>query len=448
MKKSSGINQALFAQRRQHLIAKMLDNSIAIVFNAPLKQRNANVFYPYRSDSDFYYLTGFDEPNALMVLLPQRESGEYLLFCQERNIEQERISGERIGLENACLIYGADDAFPFTDIDDILTGLLESREQLYYSLGKYPEFDRQVLDWLNQLKKQIPNGSNPPLELVQVDRLIGDLRLIKDSEEIVCIREAVNLSCHALKNAMKKCRENSKEYEMVAQLKYDILRKGAQLAFPPMVASGKNACIFHYNAHHSTLKNGELILVDVGAEYDFYASDVSRTFPINGKFSKAQRILYEIVLNARQAALEEIKPQKHWNEPHQAAMWVLTQGLKEAGLLIGKVSQLFEEEAYLRFFQHRTGHWLGLDVHDSGSYKVAQQWRQFETNMVLSIEPALYISDNQEDIAPEFWNIGIRIEDNILVTETGYEILSKSLPTTINEIEQFLSRPCDSYNEK
>jgi len=448
MKKSLDINQSLFVQRRQNLMEKMLNNSIAIVFNAPLKQRNANVFYPYRPDSDFYYLTGFDEPNVLMVLIPERENGEYLLFCQEKNRVEEQVSGERIGLENACLIYGADDAFPFSDIDDILTGLLESREQLYYSLGKYPEFDEQVLDWLNQLKKQMPTGSNPPLELVQVDRLIGDLRLIKDSEEIICIREAVNLSCLALENAMKKCRENSKEYEIVAQLKYDILRKGAQLAYPPMVASGGNTCIFHYSSHQSTLKNGDLVLIDVGAEYHFYASDIARTFPVNGKFSPAQRTLYEIVFNARQAALEEIKPQNYWNEPHQAAMWVLTQGLKEAGLLIGKVSQLFEEEAYLRFFKHRIGHWLGLDVHDSGSYKVAQQWRQFETGMVLSIEPALYVPDNQEDIAPAFWNMGIRIEDNILITETGYEILSKNLPTTIDEIEQFLNRPCDSYNEK
>jgi len=448
MKKNSIISRETFAQRRQNLMAKMLNNSIAIIFNAPLKQRNADVFYPYRPDSDFYYLTGFDEPNALMVLLPNRENGEYLLFCQEKNFEEERISGERIGLENACLIYGADDAFPFSDIDEILMGLLESRQQLYYSLGKYPDFDIQVLDWLHQLKKQMPKGSNPPIELVQVDRLIGDLRVIKDHEELICIQKAVDLSCDALKKAMQLSQENIKEYEIAAQLKYDILRKGAQLAYPPMVASGKNACIFHYNAHHSTLQKNELILIDVGAEYDFYASDVARTFPINGRFSEAQRILYEIVLNARQAALEQIKPQNHWNEPHQAALWELTKGLKEAGLLIGKTAQLFEEEAFLRFFMHRTGHWLGLDVHDSGSYKIANDWRQFEMGMVLSIEPALYVFDNQQDIPQEFWNIGVRIEDNVLVTETGYEILSKNLPTTIEEIEQFLNRPYDSYNEK
>lgn len=448
MKKNPLLSQQTFALRRKKLMAKMLPNSIAIIFNAPLKQRNANVFYPYRPDSDFYYLTGFDEPNAVMVLLPHRENGEYLLFCQEKNPEEERISGERIGLENACLKYGADDAFPFSDIEEILTCLLESRQQLYYALGKYPEFDTQVLEWLHQLKKQMPSGSNPPLELVQVDRLIGDLRLIKDREELHCIQQAVNLSCNALKQAMQLSKENTQEYEIVAQLKYDILKQGAQLAYPPMVASGKNACIFHYNNHHSSLKNGELILIDVGAEVGFYASDIARTFPINGHFSEPQRILYEIVLNARQAAFEEIKPQNYWNDPHHAALWELTKGLKEAGLLIGKTSQLFEEEAYLRFFMHRTGHWLGLDVHDSGSYKSGNEWRIFEAGMVLSIEPALYVFDNQEDIPSEFWNLGVRIEDNILVTETGYEILSKNLPTTIAEIEQFLNRPYDSYNEK
>jgi Xaa-Pro aminopeptidase len=448
MKKNSVVSSQTFAKRRQNLMAKMLDNSIAIIFNAPLKQRNADVFYPYRPDSDFYYLTGFEEPNALMVLLPKRENGEYLLFCQEKNPEEERISGERIGLENACLIYGADDAFPYSDIDEILIGLLESRQHFYYSLGKYAEFDAQVLEWLHQLKKQMPLGSFPPIELVQVDRLIGDLRLIKDQEEQVCIQKAIDLSVEALKNVMKLSRENSQEYEIVAQLKYNILKNGAQLAYPPMVAGGKNANIFHYNAHHSTLKNGELVLIDVGAEYQFYAADIARTFPINKRFSEPQRILYEIVLNARQAALEEIKPQNHWNDPHRAALWELTKGLKDAGLLLGKTAQLFEEEAYLRFFMHRTGHWLGLDVHDSGSYKTINNWREFETGMVLSIEPALYVIDNQQDIPQEFWNIGIRIEDNILVTETGCEILSKNLPTTVLEIEQFLNRPYDSYNEK
>lgn len=448
MKKNSVVNSQTFAKRRQNLMAKMLDNSIAIIFNAPLKQRNADVFYPYRPDSDFYYLTGFEEPNALMVLVPGRENGEYLLFCQEKNPEEERISGERIGLENACSIYGAEDAFPYSDIDEILIGLLESRQYLYYSLGKYPEFDAQVLEWLHQLKKQMPLGSLPPLELVQVDRLIGDLRLIKDQQELICIQKAVDLSVEALKNAMKLSQENHLEYEIAAQLQYDILKKGAQLAYPPMVASGKNANIFHYNAHHSVLKNGELVLIDVGAEYQFYAADIARTFPINKRFSEPQRILYEIVLNARQAALEEIKPQNHWNDPHRAALWELTKGLKEAGLLLGKTAQLFEEEAYLRFFMHRTGHWLGLDVHDSASYKTVHKWREFEAGMVLSIEPALYVIDNQQDIPQEFWNIGIRIEDNILVTETGCEILSKNLPTTILEIEQFLNHPYDSYNEK
>ena len=219
MKKNSVVSSQTFAKRRQNLMAKMLDNSIAIIFNAPLKQRNADVFYPYRPDSDFYYLTGFEEPNALMVLLPERENGEYLLFCQEKNPEEERISGERIGLENACLIYGADDAFPYSDIDEILIGLLESRQHFYYSLGKYSEFDAQVLEWLHQLKKQMPLGSFPPIELVQVDRLIGDLRLIKDQEEQVCIQKAIDLSVKALKNAMKLSRENSQEYEIVAQLK-------------------------------------------------------------------------------------------------------------------------------------------------------------------------------------------------------------------------------------
>jgi|WetSurMetagenome_2_1015567.scaffolds.fasta_scaffold04977_5 Xaa-Pro aminopeptidase len=448
MKKKIFSSQETFAQRRQRLMAAMLPNSIAIIFNAPLKQRNADVFYPYRPDSDFYYLSGFEEPNALMVLLPQRENGEYLLFCQEKNFEEEQIFGERVGLENACSIYKADDAFPFSDIDDILTGLLESRQQLYYSLGKYSEFDTQVLEWLHQLKKYMPMGSNPPIELVQVDRLIGELRLIKDHEELACIQHAVNLSCEALIHAMQLSQENVQEYEIAAQLKFDILKRGAQLAYPPMVASGKNACVFHYNFHNSTLKNGELVLIDVGAEYNFYASDVARTFPINGCFSEPQKILYEIVLKARQAALEEIRPKNHWNEPHQAALWALTLGLKEAGLLMGKTSQLFEEEAYLRFFSHRTGHWLGLDVHDSSSYKTANEWRIFKSGMVLSIEPALYVFDNQEDIPTAFWKMGVRIEDNILVTETGYEILSKKLPTTVVEIEQFLTRPCDSYSER
>ena len=433
------MNKIEFSKRRQKLMEHLGKESIAILPAAPQQYRNKNVPYLYRQDSNFYYLTGFPEPQALAVLIPDREQGQYLLFCQEKDQYQESLHGNRIGLEGACEIYGADDAFPITDIDEIVPGLMESRHYLYCSLGYYQEFDEQIIEWLNQLKGQVRNGVVAPTEIIALDYILQEMRLRKTDVEITAIRAATEVVSSALKRAMQYCKPGLYEYELEAEIIHELLRSGCRSpAFPTIVASGKNTRILHYTTNNALLKDGDLVLIDVGAELDQYVSDVTRTFPVNGHFTKPQKAIYELVLKAQRAALTKIYPGNCWNEPFVEAAKIVTKGLIELGLLIGKFTNLLEEEAYQRFYMYHIGHWLGMDVHDLGNYKVDEMWRELEPGMVMTIEPGIYISP-AEDIEEKWWNIGIRIEDNVRITEGGHEILSANLPKTILEIETFLT---------
>jgi Xaa-Pro aminopeptidase len=426
-----------FEQRRRDLMAHM-GGGIAIVPTAPVRTRNRDVEYPYRADSDFYYLTHFPEPEAVAVLVPGREHGEYILFCRERNPEKEIWDGKRAGVEGAREIYGADDAFPIADIDEILPGLLENREKVFYSMGRYGAFDQRLINWVNEVRGKARNGVHAPGEFVDLNHILHEMRLIKRPEELKLMRRACKVAAAAHRRAMQTCRPGMMEYEIEAELLYEFKRGGASFpAYSPIVGGGANGCILHYTENNAELRDGDLLLIDAGAEIDGYASDITRTFPVNGRFSGEQRAVYEIVLGAQLAAIEQIRPGKHWNEPHETAVRVLTQGLKDLGLLKGEIDGHIENGDYKRFYMHRTGHWLGMDVHDVGDYKVAEDWRLLEPGMVLTVEPGLYIGAGK-DIPENFWHTGIRIEDDVGVTRDGCEVLSREVPKSVGEIEALM----------
>jgi Xaa-Pro aminopeptidase len=396
------------------------------------------VEHPFRQNSDFLYLTGFSEPESVIVLVPGRAQGEFLLFCRERDPDQETWHGRRYGVEGVKEFFGADDAFPITDIDDILPGLIEGRERLFYTLGQYAEFDSQVIDWVNRVRAQVRAGSRAPNEFIALDFYLHDMRLYKARPELSAMRRAALISCEAHKRAMRECRPGRMEFEVEAELIYEFKKAGSGPAYPPIVGGGENGCILHYTENDGRLEDGELLLIDAGAEYDGYAADITRTFPINGQFSPRQRDVYEIVLESQAAAIKKAVPGNHWNDPHDAAVRVLTRGLIDLGLLKGRPANLIKKEAYKQFYMHRTGHWLGMDVHDVGDYKVDDKWRLLEPGMVMTVEPGLYISP-ATGVPKALRNIGIRIEDDLLVTREGNELLTDKVPRSLAEIEALMA---------
>ncbi|RKZ35756.1 MAG: Xaa-Pro aminopeptidase [Gammaproteobacteria bacterium] len=434
------MGKAEFARRRKRLTEMMGEGSIAIVSAAPVRARNRDVEFPYRPDSDFYYLTGFPEPEAVAVVVPGRDQGEYLLFCRERDAENEMWIGSRAGLEGACEDYAADDAFPIGDIDDIVPGLLEDRERVFYAMGYYPEFDQRVMGWVNRIRARSRAGINPPAEFVNLDHVLHDMRLYKSKAEVRAMRKAVEITERAHRRAMSVCKPGLREYQIEAELRHEFMQGGSrEPACPPIVAAGPNACVLHYTENSDVLRDGDLLLIDAGAEYGYYAADVSRTFPVNGRFSDAQRAIYELVLEAQSAAIAQVKPGNHWNDPHEAAVRTLTRGLVSLGLLKGQLARLLKKEAYKPFFMHRTGHWIGMDVHDVGEYKVGNEWRVLEPGMVMTVEPGLYISKGTKGVHKRWWNIGVRIEDDVLVTKNGCEVLSEATPKTVDAIEALMA---------
>jgi Xaa-Pro aminopeptidase len=429
-----------FAKRRKRLMQAMGRDSIAILPSSPVRQRNRDVEHPYRPDSDFFYTTGFPEQEAVAVLVPGRAHGEFILFCRERDPEMETWNGRRAGLDGAMTQYGADDAFPITDIDEILPGLLENRERVFYAMGCNTDFDRQVMEWINLLRKKSRAGVHTPGEFIALDHLLHDMRLYKSAAEVRTMRKAAQISARAHTRAMRSCKPGVMEYQLEAEILYESMQGGAKSqAYPAIVGGGANGCILHYTENDAPLKDGELVLIDAGCEYECYASDITRTFPVNGSFGKWQRTLYELVLEAQYAAIEQVRPGNHWNHPHEAAVKVLTRGLVKLGLLKGTVATLIKNEAYRKFYMHRTGHWLGMDVHDVGDYKVGDEWRVLEPGMVLTIEPGLYIPAESKGVAKKWWNIGIRIEDDVLVTRDGCEVLSRDVPKEPDEIEALMA---------
>lgn len=434
------ISKKEFAERRQQLMAMMEPNSIAIIPAAPERTRNRDVEHPYRQDSDFYYLTGFGEPEAVIALIPGREHGEYVMFCRERDRDMEIWNGFRAGQEGAVKTFGADDAFPFGDLDEILPGLIEGRERVYYGMGKDPEFDRKVMNWVNTIRAKVRSGAHPPGEFIALDHLLHDMRLFKSPAELKMMKYAAEVSAGAHVRAMEKCHPGLMEYQLEAEYLHEFTRAGARSpAYPSIVGGGANACILHYIDNQAELKAGDLVLIDAGAEFDHYAADITRTFPVNGVFSEPQKAIYELVLQAQLAAIKMVKPGNHWNQPHDATVRVLTKGLVKLGLLEGKVDELIAEEAFRKFYMHRTGHWLGMDVHDVGDYKVDDEWRVLEPGMVLTIEPGLYIAQDCMDVDAKWRGIGVRIEDDIVVTEKGHKVLTSGVPKKVADIEQVMA---------
>lgn len=431
------IDRKVIAGRRQDVMQLMGPDAVAVVTTAPESVRNRDVHFPYRPDSDFYYLTHFAEPRAVAVLCPGRPQGEYVLFCRERDPEREVWDGVRAGLEGAVRDFDANDAFPIEDVDEILPGLLENRSKVYCNLGAYSEFDTRLLGWVNEVKAKTRAGIGAPSELVDLGQVLHEMRLIKRTEEVKVMRRAARITEAAHRRAMRSCRPGMHEYEIHAELEYEFRKGGAETAYPPIVAGGANACVLHYIGNDAELRDGTLLLVDAGAEVDCYACDLTRTFPVNGRFSGPQRAVYEIVLAAQQAAMERSRVGTHWNDPNDAAVQVLVQGMVDLKLLSGTVDGLIEAGAHKRFYMHRTGHWLGMDVHDVGDYKIENRWRQLEPGMVFTVEPGLYIRA-ADDIDARFHDIGVRIEDDVLITREGPQVLTADAPRTVAEIEEWM----------
>lgn len=433
------INRQEFARRRQELMGVMGPNSIAILPAAPEHIRNRDVEYPYRPNSDFWYLTGFEEPEAVMVLMPGREHGEYVMFCRERDRTMEIWNGYRSGPEGVVNDFDADDAFPIGDIDEILPGLLEGRERVYYDLGMDAEFDRRLMGWVNSIRERVRSGAQPPGEFVALAHHLHDMRLFKSAAEIKLMRKAASISAGAHVRAMQAVKPGMMEYQLEAEYIHEFMRHGSRSpAYPSIVGGGANGCILHYIDNRQKLNDGDLVLVDAGCELEMYASDITRTFPVNGTFSKPQQALYELVLASQYAAIEATHPDNHWNVPHEQVVHILTQGLLDLGLLKGEFNELVETEGYRRFFMHRTGHWLGLDVHDVGDYRVQDQWRQLEPGMALTVEPGLYVAPDDDTVDEQWRGIGIRIEDDVVVTKDGCEVLTHEVPKDVADIEKVM----------
>ncbi|MFV8836368.1 Xaa-Pro aminopeptidase [Aquisalimonas sp.] len=433
------MDQQEYARRRRELMNLMGDNAVAVVAAAPERPRNRDVVHPYRQDSDFHYLSGFPEPDAVLVLIPGREHGEFVLFCRERDPEKEVWDGPRAGQDGACERYGADDAFPIDDIDEILPGMLEDKHRLYCTMGLNPDFDHAILGWVNQVRTRARAGARTPGEFVALEHLLHEMRLIKSPAELEQMREAAQVSAEAHRRAMVVCRPGMAEYALEAEFQYVFRRSNGWQAYPPIVGGGRNGCILHYIENNATLRDGDLVLIDAGVELDCYASDITRTFPVNGRFTPEQRAVYEIVLAAQEAAIAAVQPGNHWNMPHEAALRVLVQGLVDLELLHGDVDQLIADEAYRPFFMHRTGHWLGMDTHDVGDYRIDGEWRLLEPGMVVTVEPGLYIADSIPEVDPRWHNIGVRIEDDVAVTATGHDILSAGVPKTVADVESAMA---------
>ncbi|MCB1922581.1 MAG: aminopeptidase P N-terminal domain-containing protein [Gammaproteobacteria bacterium] len=429
-----------YKRRRRQLMTMMGGGSIAILPTAHETIRNRDVHHPYRPDSDFHYLTGFPEPEAVAVLVPGRPHGEFILFCREKDATKEMWDGYRAGLEGAVRDYGADDAFPISDLDDILPGLLEERERVYFAMGSDPGFDQRVSDWVGQVRSRARAGVHGPIEFLALDHYLHDMRLYKSRAEVGAMRTAARISAQAHGELMRRCRPGMYEYQLASLFSHECQMAGAgHLAYPSIVGGGNNACVLHYVENRDALQDGDLVLIDAGCELDYYASDITRTFPVNGCFSDAQRALYELVLEAQHAAIDKVRAGNHWNDPHEAAVRVLTKGLLKLGLLRGTLAKALKAKSYSRFYMHRTGHWLGMDVHDVGDYKIDGHWRELEPGMVLTVEPGLYIPRGSKGVAKKWQGIGIRIEDDVLVTRGDPDVLTRDVPKSVDAIEALMT---------
>ncbi len=439
-----------FAARRARLCAQMQAGAVAILPTAPEVARNSDTDYPYRHDSYFYYLTGFTEPDSVLVLVaPLGDApAQAILFCRQKNLERETWDGFRHGPDGARIAFGFDAAFPIEELDAEMTRLLANAPAAYYALGHSAALDLQMKTWLGNVRRQSRSGVTAPATAHDLLAMLDEMRVFKDDSEQTLMRRAASISAKAHERAMRAARPGMFEYEIEAELLHEFRRSGAQFpAYTPIVAAGANACILHYNVNNAQSRDGDLILIDAGCEFDSYASDITRTFPVNGRFSAPQKLLYELVLAAQDAALAAIRPGAIYTSMHDAALEVLAQGMLEYGLLdkatYGSADDVIAERAHQQFYMHGTGHWLGLDVHDAGAYRdvhsAGKPSRQLQAGMVLTVEPGIYVRP-AEGVPEQFWNIGIRIEDDVLVTSDGYAIFSEEAPKRVADIEDTMRR--------
>jgi len=431
----------LYAKRRKALMQSMTENSIAIIpANREYLRNGKDNYYAFRQDSDFYYLTGFTEPEALAILIPNREQGEFILFTRPRDKTAERWTGPRVGPEGAIEQFGADEAFSIDTIEEKMLLLLANRDTCYYAFGKRPDFERQLEAWLNQVRAQIRKGINAPQDMKNVEAIIHALRLIKSEEEIALMCKACEISALGHVHAMQACKPGLNESALHATLLHTFYQHQCQdVAYTPIVAAGANACVLHYIANNADINENDLVLIDAGGEYQHYAADITRTFPANGRFSGECKAIYELVLAAQVAAIDEAQAGNAWITMQETILKILCQGLVDLGILSGNVDDLIEQRAFEPFYMHLSGHWLGLDVHDVGDYKVDGAWRPLEAGMVLTVEPGLYIAPDNNDVDPRFRGIGVRIEDDILITHAKADVLSKDVPKEIDDIEALMS---------
>ena len=435
----AGISPALHARRRRQLMRMAGDDAILVLPAAPERVRSRDTHHPYRQDSDLWYLTGFAESEAVLVLVPGRRHGECLLFCRERDPVREAWDGPRVGPEDAVEALGMDDAYPIDDLDEILPGLLEGRTRVYYHFGRDVDFDLKLIGWLNRVREQMRLGAQPPHEFLELGHLLDEMRLFKSREELVLMRRAAAISVRAHAAAMAAVRPGLYEYELQAELEYAFRRHGGQPAYESIVGAGANACVLHYRANVARIDPGDLVLIDAGAEYAGYAADITRTFPADGAFTREQRALHDLVCAAQEAALEQSRPGVPFEAVHEAAVQVLAEGMLRLGLLKGGLRKVLAEKSYRRFCPHKSGHWLGLDVHDVGEYRVDGQSRLIEPGMAFTIEPGIYVPPDASDVDAKWRGIGIRIEDDVAITKDGHEVLSTGLARTADEVEAFMA---------
>jgi Xaa-Pro aminopeptidase len=428
---------AIYRERRQRLTRQM-GRGVAVISTAPERLRNRDAHYPFRFDSYFHYLTGFPEPEAVAVILAGDQT-KSLIFCRDKDLEREIWDGFRYGPEAAQQVFGFDEGHPFSKLDEMMPGLLADQPAIFCDVGENSEWDARLIQWLNAVRAQVRTGVSAPGEIRDVRKLLDEMRLIKDAAELDVMRRAAAISTAAHRRAMQATRPGRCEYQIEAELLHEFRAHGAQApAYTPIVAGGANACVLHYVANDAPLKDGDLLLIDAGCELDGYASDITRTFPVNGRFSGPQRDIYALVLAAQLAAIDAVRPGALWQDPHDAAVRVLAQGFIDLGLCQGTAEGVIESGDYKKFYMHRTGHWLGMDVHDCGDYKRDGQWRALAPGMVLTVEPGCYVRPG-EGVPERFWNIGVRIEDDALVTAAGCQIITAAAPKAIAEVEAVMA---------
>jgi len=428
-----------YARRRKQLMRMAGDDAILVLPSAPERIRSRDTHYPYRQDSDFWYLTGFAEPEAVLVLVPGRPHGEALLFCRERDPDREAWDGPRAGQEGAVEAFGMDDAYPIADLDEILPGLLEGRSRVYYHFGRDAEFDLKLIGWLNRVRAQVRMGAQPPHEFLELGHLLDEMRLFKSGDELKLMQRAADISVEAHRAAMRAARAGVREFELQAELERVFRAHDAEPAYGSIVGAGANACVLHYRANNAAARAGDLVLIDAGAEYRNYAADITRTFPVDGRFNKAQRALHDLVGDAQRAALAQARPGVAYEAGHRAAVETLTEGLLRLGLLKGRLEKAIADGSYRRFYRHKTGHWLGLDVHDVGEYRIDGESRLLEPGMVFTIEPGLYVAPDDTSVPAKWRGIGIRTEDDIAITADGHRVLTDALARDADAIEDFMA---------